>query len=544
MARRVAEVLPAEHLSRHPLDDTISRRAWTNYLDALDPHHVCLLASDVERFRARANTLDDDLKAGDLRFAWEVFDLYRKRLTNRIAYARALLDAGFDLTVDESYSGAGNHFPATAGEWDEAWRKKTKNEVVRYAVERSLDPARAEAAGRVRADLAARLSALHRSDAETVLTPFLTAFAQAYDADSVFVPPSAVAERGTRTNTPPGGTTSWSIEPVTFEGGGARSLGHVRLPAFYGDSASFGRRTGSRPSAARDLSRILAHMRRRSVGGVLLDLRGNPGGCQAETVAVTGLFIGDGPVVMTRKVGERKIQTRRDRDARTAYAGPLVVLVNRLSASASEILAGTLQDYGRAVIVGDSRTYGKGRCQTWHELGRDGRLGALWITTMVDYRVSGVSTQGRGVTPDIRAPSAYEQCLDEGASPGNAHGPPVPGAEFTPVANLSAVISRLREQSEGRREDDPRYRARAVRLATVAELVRQRSVPLHLQKRIELVRACEGELACIRQLLDGERQTPTAGEAPDLVLEEAMAILEDWVEMRCVPDPSEHRDRE
>jgi len=527
-------VLPGKHISRHPLDDAVSRRAWTNYLDALDPHHVCFLAKDIERFRDRADTLDDELRAGNLSFACEVFDTYRQRMSNRLAHARGLLATGFDLTVDEAHNVAGDAWPSDRGEWDEVWRKETKNKVVHYAVERSLDSARKEVTEHVRTDLDARLAELCRTRVETVLARYLTAFARAYDADSTFVSPSSLAEMRACADTSPGGTTSWSIRHSARNDGGTNSLGVIRLPAFYGNVERRRFVRDSCPSAAHDVSRILSHMRRRSVDGIVLDLRGNAGGCQPETVAVTGLFIGDGPVVMTKKAGRRRIETHKDPDADVAYGGPLVVLVNRLSASAAEVLAGTLQDYGRAVVVGDSRTYGKGRCQTLLELGRDGSLGALSITTMVNYRVSGISALGQGVTPDVVVPSAYQYCVERTAPTNDALEPPIPAAAYTRVADLSAVVARLRERSAQRRRSDPRHRAHAERLTALAELAGQESVSLRLEKRLELVRACGAELCGIRQLLygDGPEMAVPNEATPDLVLEEALAILRDWVELK------------
>ena len=535
IARRCAETLPDEHLTRQPLDDAISRAAWTNYLDALDPRHVCFLAADIARFRERRDRLDDDLKAGDLRFAFGVFSVYRERMTNRIAYAQRLLEAGFDLGVDEDYSVGGKAYANSEAVWDEVWRQKTKNEVVRYEVERRLHAAPAEPADSVRADLASHLAEIRATDAETVLTRYLTAFAQAYDAHSVYVPPSRLAASSHAADASNGGTTSWSLKSPARDDGVTNALGVIRLPSFYGNLERRPCRGGVYPSAARDVSRVLAHLRREGVDGVLLDLRGNPGGCQAETVAVTGLFIGDGPVVMTRRAGERSAEIHRDRDARVAYEGPLVVLVNRLSASASEVLAGTLQDYGRAVIVGDARTYGKGRCQTLRELGNDGELGALSISTLVNYRVSGMSAEGWGFRPDIVLPSVYEYCLDSTEGVMRAAEPGVSAAGFSPVAALSSVIPRLRERSSRRRALDARHTLHDLRLARVADLVCRQALPLHVGKRLELVQACGDELRSLRRLFEGggtaASSVPLDGEL-DLALEEALAILADWVEMR------------
>ncbi len=506
------------------MDDTVSAKAWTNYIDALDPDHTCFLAADIECLRPHTTALDDALEAGDLTFAYEAARVLRRRLTNRIAYAEQLIGEGFDFSRDETYSvPLRRAWPKTGDEWDDLWRKKVKNDVLRRLVNRELagDAARSSPGPPASArplprgerweERTIHLSPRGRGRADAggpgegwadgapgmtqwVLGTFLTAVAHAYDRHSEYVP----AETAANLTNDRAGTTTWSMRTV------AKPLGVIRPSAFY--------RNG-RESASRDIRRVLAHMIREGVAGVLLDLRGNPGGCQAETVAVTGLFIAQGPVVLTRETGGR-IETHRDKDGRTAYAGPLVVLVDRATASAAEVLAGTLRDYGRAVVVGDSRTYGKGRCQTIHRLGRNDRLGKVSVSTLVNYTVSGRSCQGCGIAADIVLPSLADYCAEPDAEPEPLE-PPVAPAGYVAVAELDAVISRLRKASERRRAEDVRYKARVAKLSTLA---RTRAVPLHLEKRQALVQSIRGL---------SELQVPSPDPAPDLVLEEALAILGD-----------------
>src|SRR5262245_23311058 len=192
------------------------------------------------------------------------------------------------------------------------------------------------------------------------------------------------------------------------EKGGTQRIGVIDLPGFYG-----GERGSSSPSATKDVARLLKKLKQEKVTGIVLDIRRNGGGSLDEAINLTGLFIPAGPVVQVRGPNGH-IEVGIDDDGATYYDGPLVVLTSRFSASASEILAGALQDYGRAVIVGDSSTFGKGTVQTIMPLERimqhEGLMptedpGALKTTISKFYRPSGKSTQIEGVKSDIVLPS-------------------------------------------------------------------------------------------------------------------------------------------
>jgi carboxyl-terminal processing protease len=190
-------------------------------------------------------------------------------------------------------------------------------------------------------------------------------------------------------------------------GGRVERLGVIDLPAFYGDV------DGKGHSATTDVARLITKLEGEGVRGIILDLRRNGGGSLEEAINLTGLFIPSGAVVQTRDLSGRT-RIGADEDGRTLYDGPLVVLTSRFSASASEIVAGALQDYGRALVVGDSSTFGKGTVQTILPLGDimesngvspDTDPGALKVTISMFYRPGGSSTQLRGVRPDIVLPS-------------------------------------------------------------------------------------------------------------------------------------------
>ncbi len=190
-----------------------------------------------------------------------------------------------------------------------------------------------------------------------------------------------------------------------------QTFGYVKLPSFYRDYSGKTKR-----NVTDDLRNELKNLKKKKISGLILDLRNNGGGSLADAVSVTGLFIDTGPVVQVRN-GNGKIRVMSDDDRGLEYDGPMIVLVNRFSASASEILAGALQDYGRALIVGDEHTHGKGTVQALLDLDRYINLrgmekymplGAVKVTIQKFYRISGESTQEKGVMPDVVLPSRLD----------------------------------------------------------------------------------------------------------------------------------------
>jgi carboxyl-terminal processing protease len=201
------------------------------------------------------------------------------------------------------------------------------------------------------------------------------------------------------------------------EKGEVHRLGVIDLPSFYGFPVPGQQTISDEPSTTGDVARLLAKLKQEKVGGVILDLRRNGGGSLEEAINLTGLFIKNGPVVqISDSYGETQVDEATD--SSIAYDGPLIVLTSRFSASASEIVAGALQDYGRALLVGDVSTHGKGTVQSLNQLAPyifrsspnvdtndPEAFGGLKLTTRKFYRASGSSTQLKGVNPDIVLPS-------------------------------------------------------------------------------------------------------------------------------------------
>jgi len=216
--------------------------------------------------------------------------------------------------------------------------------------------------------------------------------------------------------------------------GGTRRVGVIDLPTFYLDSAARAQGQPDYRSTTRDVRRLLGELADTDGGvdGVIIDLRGNGGGSLLEATQLTGLFIESGPIVQI-KDARGDVNTEDDTDSAVVYGGPLAVLVDRGSASASEIFAAAIQDYGRGVVLGEP-TFGKGTVQSVVPLDKEGLLGQLKVTIAQFFRVNGEGTQHRGVVPDVLFPTAMDSDAQGERSLDNA----LPWAEVEVVATYSS----------------------------------------------------------------------------------------------------------
>src|ERR1044071_2808565 len=245
------------------------------------------------------------------------------------------------------------------------------------------------------------------------------------------------------------------------ENGDPIKLGWLTLPSFYADMDRH------QKSTTRDVLALLKRLKKENIGGLVVDLRKNGGGSLEEALSLTGLFLKSGPIVQTKDYNGT-IRISSDPDSGIAYAGPMVVLTSRQSASASEIFAAALQDYGRAVVVGDQNTFGKGTVQTILEIGRFTSLlgsrspddGALKLTIQKFYRVAGGSTQLHGVASDIVLPSLTDLPeFGEGALKNCLPYDEVTPARFTKWTDThSLFIDQLKRRSAERVQNDAEFR--------------------------------------------------------------------------------------
>ncbi len=270
-------------------------------------------------------------------------------------------------------------------------------------------------------------------------------------------------------------------------------VGVIDLQSFYADMDS---RKPDRKSTTSDVAKLLKKLVKENVAGIILDLRRNGGGSLEEAINLTGLFIKDGPVVQV-KDSNGDITVDRDTDPSMAYDGPLIVLTSRFSASASEILAGALQDYGRALIVGDIATYGKGTVQQIFDLnslvrasvaGPEPRatLGAVKLTLRKFYRASGSSTQLKGVVPDIILPSVNNFAeVGESRQDNPLEWDTIETAKYEPVNRVQPFLNELRQRSEKRLTTDKDYAYLREDIEQFKKAQADKSVSLNEAKRLQ-----------------------------------------------------------
>lgn len=236
-------------------------------------------------------------------------------------------------------------------------------------------------------------------------------------------------------------------------------LGVITLPSFYMDFDAYQKGDKNYRSTTRDVKKLIEELQTEGVNGIVMDLRNNGGGSLAEAIDLTGLFIKDGPVVQVKNSADR-VEVGLDEDKQIEYNGPLVVLTNRFSASASEIFAGAIQDYHRGLVVGES-TYGKGTVQTVIDLDRfikdSDKVGELKLTFQKFYRVTGSSTQHKGVTPDVQLPSALSaEQFGESASPSALPWDVIKKADYQPTTDINdKLVASINKSYLERLQFDP-----------------------------------------------------------------------------------------
>lgn len=308
-----------------------------------------------------------------------------------------------------------------------------------------------------------------------------------------------------------------------------KNIGVINIPSFYNNLTE-------------DVRKELTALKEQKVDGIIVDLRGNGGGSLPEAITLTGLFIDKGPVVQIRE-GNGRITQNDDTDASVFYEGPLTVMVDRYSASASEIFAAALQDYGRAVIVGE-HTFGKGTVQQHRGLGRiydtfDGELGSVQYTIAKFYRINGGSTQHKGVVPDIAFPSPIDpaewgESKEKNALPWDS----IPAASYSSGTDIKVALPVLTEKHQQRIKNEPEFNFLMQDIAEYQKEKDVKTVSLNEKERL----AKKDELAARELARTNERlkrlklpAVKKAEDAPEVLekldpfLEEAALITADLV---------------
>jgi carboxyl-terminal processing protease len=507
----VTALLRQEHLLQRPLNDDVSRRALDTFVKQLDPMKIYFYQSDIDEFMQQRDQLDDFVKRGDLRFAYDVFNRFLKRVEERVGFVNELLKVQPDFTIDEEMVADPDvaQYATTREEAYDRWRKRIKYD---FLVLKTEDVTGQEAVDRLTRRYNSYGKRMQQFSSDDLLEMYLSAVTTAYDPHTNYMSPSSLdnfhismrlnlegigaalmmndgytvvskvipggaadkhgklkpedrvvsvgqgedgelvdvidmnlndvvklirGKAGTtvRLGVKPANGNDVEIHTITrakieLKDSEARSqvfpmgqkadgqpyqVGVIDLPSFYMDMTAARRGLTDFKSTTRDVRAILEDFTRQNVDVVVLDLTRNGGGSLTEAINLTGLFIDQGPVVQV-KDSDNRVQHYDDLERGMAWKGPLVVLTSKFSASASEILAGAVQDYGRGIVVGDKATHGKGTVQSLLELGSQifnipnpPNLGALKITMQQFYRPSGESTQKRGVLADVVLPSLTTQ---------------------------------------------------------------------------------------------------------------------------------------
>jgi len=548
--------LETKHYSPVSFDDRFSAALFDYYIEALDGQKLYFLSSDVLALSSLRATLDDTLKAGDLQPGFDIYNLYHKRLLQRLVWAVEFVEGGLDtldfysqeeLLIDREDA----PWAQTIEELDDLWRQRIKSSALSLSLTGMELPLIQE---RLSKRFRNQLTQIAKTNDRDVFQAYLATVARTVDPHTSYFSPrdsenfnmglrgslqgigaqltsedeyTKVAElikggpaeqagelkagdriigigqgvdgemkdviglrlddvvdqiRGEK-----GSTVRLNVIPA--EGGGevaareivivrdmvelseqfARSdvidievedqiykVGVITLPSFYFDFEAAAAGLPNYRSSARDVRALLEELEQQDVEAVVVDLRYNGGGSLNEANELVGLFIESGPTVQIRYSGQRNgfVRSYGDSDAGVVYGGPLAVLVNRASASASEIFAGAIQDYQRGVVLG-GQTFGKGTVQEIIPM----NYGQVKLTRSKFYRISGASTQNRGVLPDINFPDRYQtiETMGESNLDGALPWDTVRPVEFRTYHPMRDIMPELQARHEERAAQDPDF---------------------------------------------------------------------------------------
>ena len=335
------------------------------------------------------------------------------------------------------------------------------------------------------------------------------------------------------------------VETVTLQGV-ERRMGYVKLPAFYGTMDKRPGDPGYR-SCSLDVAKWIAQFNTQGTDGMILDLRGNGGGSLKEAVLLTALFVrpnpSDCPVVQIRETQNLYVLPTFPDQPTFAYRKPLIVLIDRHSASASEIVAGALQDTGRALVLGDTQTHGKGTVQTVMSIGPSD-YGSVKITTARFYRINGSSTQVKGVGSDICLPSAFDDRTDVGEDklPNALPWTRIEPVGYDPIWNMKDFVPRLQELSAARTGNSPEWRRRYQVIKLCQDLSERRTTSLERKTRKAQMKQDRAILDEAEEESDFDEDAEVserkkdeedveAARRKDIVLSEALNVLADLVRL-------------
>ncbi|MFT5572622.1 MAG: carboxyl-terminal processing protease [Cryomorphaceae bacterium] len=611
------------HYKSSELNDEYSSRTLDAYLKLLDPNKTYFLQSDIDELNIYRYKLDDLLKKRNAEVAFDIFKLYRQRLSERTDLIMDLIEVDFDFTKDESISIDRDQYTwaKSSNELTDKWTKRIKNDTLQQLMaETSIKEVRENLTRRYQR----QKDVTYQLKADEVFEWFMNAYTKELGPHTQYMShattenfrismslslegigaalqteqdytvinrilPGGPAERdgtikpedkvvgvaqddeeminvigwrlmdvvrmirgdkGTKVRLQIiSGDSAPGSPPETIElvrdviqledqaaklssveipdGDIDRQYSVISIPSFYSNSGQA--KNGAKFTATtHDVRKLLDEMKQTDSEGLIIDLRGNGGGYLNEAITLTGLFIEQGPVVQVIP-SNRKAQVLKDRNPAVAYDGPMVVLINRYSASASEIFAAAMQDYGRAVIVGE-RSFGKGTVQRVAPLRRGADVehqSQLKFTNAQFFRINGGSTQHKGVTPDIALNSGAEddefgERAYDNALPWSQTKPAV----YSPVQIPVSMVNQMSEKHLQRSGNSPAF-----------ELLRQSSSRIAENKDIKELSLNIDDRQATRDRSDGESLAQLNAYRKSLNLEPVTA---DTRKDTPLPDEDEH----
>lgn len=623
-AVKLLNELETKHYSAIDINDNFSSIVFDSYIDALDGSKLYFLKADIDKLSAYRYTLDNSLENGSVEPGFDIYNLYYKRILERMIYAVDRVEnhiGEMDFTIDESIEIDREDAPyaTSLAELDELWRLRLKNSVLSLRLTGDDDE---EIKEKLSKRYRNQLSQISKTNDKDIFQTYMATIATAVDPHTSYFSPrdsenfnmglslslqgigaqlttdeeytkvaelikGGPAERGNelqagdrivsigqgvdgklqdvvgmrlddvvsqirgekgtvvRLNVIPVdavGESSATVVSITRDtvkledqsakkevielsyNGELYKIGIIDLPTFYFDFEAASRGEDDYKSSTRDVHALLDELKEEDVDAVIVDLRNNGGGSLNEANQLVGLFIETGATVQIRYSGLRNGFTRSfgDNDPEIAYTGPLAVLVNRTSASASEIFAGAIQDYQRGIVLG-GQTFGKGTVQEIIPMD----YGQVKLTRSKFYRISGESTQHRGVIPDISFPDFYDAYEDIGESSLDGALPwdTVRAVEYRPYHAIQALLPELQQRYDERSEASPDFiylrdqieRTRVMRQRELLSLNEET-----VKKEREQVRRTEFDAENMRRLLKGIPlnewvEDPNAEEEEELV---------------------------
>jgi carboxyl-terminal processing protease len=647
----VTQFLNNYHYRKFVLDDSLSSKIWSSFIDNVDGSKAYFTKAEIEGFEKYRFTIDEAMLSGELNAPFEVFNAYRLKYKNRHAYIKDFLKKPMDFNTNDTYE-----VNRTASPWandekelDKVWDKIILSQALGLKLSGSTDSA-------IVATLSKRYdmyeSRVVKWRSEDIFQTFMNAFTEIIDPHTSYMIPSSAAQfniemsqslegigatlrnegdyvmivdvvpggplfksgqgskndyivgvaqgdegefqdiigwltddavkliRGKKgtvvrlkllPSDAPTGTEPKLLrivrEKIKLEEAVAQGeiidikhdkkdykIGVIDIPMFYRDF-EYARQGGDFQSTTKDVKKFLLDFEEKGVDGVLIDLRNNGGGSLTEAINLSGLFIPDGPVVQ-RRTGRGKVDVESDTDKETVYAGPLMILQNRFSASASEIFAGAIQDYKRGLIVGE-RSYGKGTVQQLVDLdqflnsprqasrskdnsvastGVGGgvgfeakeRFGQLKLTTEKFYRITGNSTQLKGVEPDLALPSPFNADeMGESSQPTALPYDEVEDAGFVKTNNINEkIINKLDAKFQSRLKSDEALKELVIDLEEYKSQKDKKEYSLNYELRKKEKEETENNRKAVKKI---NKSSGKNDKEEDLYLTESEKILCDLI---------------